>query len=123
MVVRGCLVVDETNTCNAKRFRNFDAKEKRRNWNLGAKGCKSDVWSLGIVMLVLIGIRPYYGNDNGNLPTLNGGLRLPFGVDDIESSKMADFLEKCFQKYDSWSVNELLNVSVMGWRMMSSIHL
>ena len=39
MVVRGCLVVDETNTCNAKRFRNFDAKEKRRNWNLGAKGC------------------------------------------------------------------------------------
>ena len=84
---------------------------------------KSDVWSLGIVMLVLIGIRPYYGNDNGNLPTLNGGLRLPFGVDDIESSKMADFLEKCFQKYDSWSVNELLNVSVMGWRMMSSIHL
>ena len=39
MVVRGCLVVDETNACNAKRFRNFDAKEKRRNWNLGAKGC------------------------------------------------------------------------------------
>ena len=62
---------------------------------------KSDVWSLGIVMLVLIGIRPYYGNDNGTLPTLNGGLRLPFGVVDIESSKMADFLEKCFQKYDS----------------------
>ena len=75
---------------------------------------KSDVWSLGIVMLVLIGIRPYYGNDNGNLPTMNGGLRLPFGVDDIESSELADFLEKYFQKEERLSVNELLNVSVMG---------
>ncbi len=30
---------------------------------------KSDVWSLGIVLVELMGIAPYYGNDNGNLPT------------------------------------------------------
>ena len=30
---------------------------------------QSDVWSLGIVLVELMGIAPYYGNDNGNLPT------------------------------------------------------
>ena len=76
---------------------------------------KSDVWSLGIVLVELMGIAPYYGNDNGDLPTKSsGGLKLPSGVDVFESAELADFLEKYFQKYDRSSVNELLNVSVMG---------
>ena len=76
---------------------------------------KSDVWSFGIVLVELMGIAPYYGNDNGDLPTKSsGGLKLTSGVDVFESSELADFLEKYFQKYDRSSVNELLNVSVMG---------
>ena len=76
---------------------------------------KSDMWSFGTALLELMGIRPYYGNDNDDLPTKSsGGLRLPSGVDVFESSELADFLEEYFQKYDRSSVNELLNVSVMG---------
>ena len=76
---------------------------------------KSDVWSFGIALMELMGIAPYYGNDNGDLPTKSsGGLKLPSGVDVFESAELADFLEKYFQKYDRSSVNELLNVSVMG---------
>ena len=76
---------------------------------------KSGVWSLGIVLVELMGIAPYYGNDNGDLPTKSsGGLKLPSGVDVFESSELADFLEKYFQKEERSSVNELLNVSVMG---------
>ena len=83
----------------------------------GEYGMKSDLWSFGIVLVELMGIAPYYGNDNGDLPTKSsGGLRLPFGVDVFESSELADFLEKCFEERvsDRWSVDELLNVSVMG---------
>ena len=39
VIVRICLVVDETNTCNKNRFWNFNAKGKRGNWNFSAKGC------------------------------------------------------------------------------------
>ena len=77
---------------------------------------KSDVWSLGIVMLELMGIRPYYWRDNDYLPTMNGSFELPFDVDGIESAELVDFLEKCFEERVNtrWSVNELMNVSVMG---------
>ena len=82
----------------------------------GEYGMKSDVWSLGIALLELMGIRPYYWCDNDRLPTMNGDLRLPFDVDDIVSAYLTCFLEKCFEERVSerWSVNELLNVSVMG---------
>ena len=77
---------------------------------------KSDVWSLGIALLELMGIRPYYWRDNDHLPTMKGDFRLPFDVDDIESANLTDYLKKYFEKIVSerWSVNELLNVSVMG---------
>ena len=77
---------------------------------------KSDVWSLGIVLVELMGIAPYYGNDNGDLPTLNGDFELPFKRDTIKSVELADFLEECFEESVNtrWSVNELLNVSGMG---------
>ena len=86
---------------------------------------KSDVWSLGIALLELMGITPYYWRDNDRLPTMNGCFELPYKIYTIKSSGLADFLEKCFEESVNtrWSVNELLNVSVMGWRMMSSIHL
>ena len=75
---------------------------------------KSDVWSFGIALLELIGITPYYGYSYNLLPTMNGDFESPFYVYDIKSSELADFLKKYFQKYDRSSVNELLNVSVMG---------
>ena len=89
----------------------------------GKYGMKSDVWSFGIVLLEMMGLTPYYGYETDELPTKNGYLRLPFDKNAIESEELLDFLKKCFlKKEERWSVNELLNVSVMGWRMISSIH-
>ena len=49
---------------------------------------------------------------------------LPFKEEDIESEELIDFLKKCFlKKEERWSVNALLNVSMLCGRMMSSIHL
>ena len=85
---------------------------------------KSDVWSLGIALIEVMGIRPYSGYENNDLPTMYGRFELPFKRDTIKSSELVDFLQRCIQKKDDrWSVNELMNVSVMGWRIMSSIHL
>ena len=76
---------------------------------------KSAVWSLGIALLELMGIRPYYWRDNDHLPTMNGRFELPFKRDTIKSSELADFLKKCFEKKvcKRWSVSELLDVSVL----------
>ena len=85
---------------------------------------KSDVWSLGIALLELMGRTP--NNGHGYLLLLMGirNCGIPYKGEDIESEELNDFLKKCFlKKEERWSVNELLNVSVMGWRMMSSIHL
>ena len=91
----------------------------------GAYEMKSDVWSFGTALLELMGITPYYWRDNDRLPTMNGRFELPFKADTIKSSELADFLKKCFEKIVSKrsSVSELIYVSVMRWRMMSSIHL
>ena len=100
-----------TKETNCEGLRSFAPEVFR-----GEYGMKSDVWSLGIVMLELMGIRPYYWRDNDHLPTMNGSFELPFDVDGIESAELVDFLEKCFEERVNtrWSVNELLNVSVMG---------
>ena len=85
---------------------------------------KSDVWSLGIALIEMMGITPYYEYETDDLPPKNGDMRLPFKEEDIKSEELIDFLKKCFlKKEERWSVNELLNVSVVRWRMMSSIHL
>ena len=89
----------------------------------GKYGMKSDVWSFGIVLLKMMGMTPYYGYETDELPTKNGYLRLPFDKNAIESEELLDFLKKCFLKKERWSVNALMIVSGMGWRMMSSIHL
>ena len=77
---------------------------------------KSAVWSLGIALLELMGIRPYYWRDNDHLPTMNGRFELPYKRDTIKSSELADFLKKCFEERvrERCNVNELMNVSVMG---------
>ena len=91
----------------------------------GGYGMKSDVWSLGTVLVELMGIIPYSWCDDDSLPTMNGSFELPFKRHTIKSVYLASFLEKWFEMEvdEEWSVNELMNVSVMGWRMMSSIHL
>ena len=91
----------------------------------GEHEIKSDVWSLGIVLIEMMGIIPYSGYKNNDLPTMNDDYKSPFRETTIKSSELADLLKKCFEKIVSKrsSVNELMNVSVMGWRIMNSIHL
>ena len=79
----------------------------------GKYGMKSDVWSFGIVLLEMMGLTPYYGYETDELPTKNGYLRLPFDKNVIESEELLDFLKKCFLKKERWSVNELMDVSVL----------
>ena len=81
----------------------------------GAYGMKSDVWSFGIALIELMGMTPYYWRNSDRLPTMNGRFELPYKRDTIKSSELADFLKKCFEEgvNTRWSVNELMNVSVM----------
>ena len=75
---------------------------------------KSDVWSLGITLIEMLGIPPYDGFGNNYLPTKKGEFKLPYYKRDIESEELADFLQKCCQKKEERSsVNELLKVSVL----------
>ena len=91
----------------------------------GVYEMKSDVWSFGIALMELMGITPYFLYKYNRLPRKNSALWSLLKTDDIQSSQLVRFLKRCFVERVSerWSVNELLNVSVMGWRMMSSIHL
>ena len=80
----------------------------------GKSEMKSDVWSFGIVILEMMGIRPYYWYKDKDLPFNVGDFVGPFGKGAIESRELADFLKKCFRKARvRWSVNELMNVSVL----------
>ena len=90
----------------------------------GGYEMKSDVWSFGIALIEMMGITPYVKYQTDDLPTMNGGFEYPFRGNAIKSFGLGGFLDKCFQRASARSsVNELLNVSVMGWRIMSSIHL
>ena len=77
---------------------------------------KSDVWSLGIALIEMMGIKPYHQYNNNRLPTANGDFEFPFKDNAIKSAELVDFLKKCFVKEvgERRSVNELMDVSVMG---------
>ena len=85
---------------------------------------KSDVWSLGIALMEMMGITPISWCEYNSLSIMRGGAILPFDNSTIESAQLIVFLNKCFlKKEERYSVNELLSVSVLCGRMMSSIHL
>ena len=76
---------------------------------------KSDVWSFGIALIEMMGIKPYYGYSYNLLPTMNGDIKYPFDERNVTSSELAYFLKSCFQRVNErWIVNELMNVSVLG---------
>ena len=77
---------------------------------------KSDVWSLGIALIEMMGMTPYVKYETDHLPTMNGRFELPFKRDTIKSSELTDFLKKCFEESANTRccVNELMDVSVMG---------
>ena len=83
---------------------------------------KSDVWLLGIGLIEMMGIAPFLRYGNYHFPVLDQDSLLPLKKYSDVSAELVDFLKMGLKK-ERWSVNELLNVSVMGWRMMSSIHL
>ena len=77
---------------------------------------KSDVWSFGIALIEMMGIKPYHQYKNNRLPTANGDFEFPFKDNAIKSAELVDFLKKCFVKEvgERRSVNELMDVSRMG---------
>ena len=76
---------------------------------------KSDVGSLGTTLIQMMGMTPYYRYKNDRFLTMDLDFESPFYKDTIKSSELADFLKKCFLKTkEKSSVNELMNVSVMG---------
>ena len=75
---------------------------------------KSDLWSLGIALIEMMGIVPFYRYENNCLPAMRKHFKLPFDKRTVTSTELADFLVHCFlRKNEEWSVNELMNVSVM----------
>ncbi len=80
----------------------------------GVRKMKSDVWSLGITLIEMMGIMPYVKYPNGWLPTLYGEFELPCTRRAMKSTALVDFLDKCFRReVERWSMNELMNVSGM----------
>ena len=76
---------------------------------------KSDVWSLGIALLEMMGVTPYIGYKTYDLPTRGRYNQIPFCASDIESPGLVSFLKKCFVEIDKgWIVEQLMNVSGMG---------
>ena len=79
----------------------------------GEHDMKSDVWSLGISLIELMGIVPYVMYE-GHCELMMFGSILPLSEYSDISAELIDFLKKCFEDVDErWSVKELMNVSVM----------
>ena len=75
---------------------------------------KSDVWSLGVALLEMMGITPYHRCDDNDMPSVVDSFVVAFDNEEIESRELFDFLKKCFREARvRWSVNELMTVSVL----------
>ena len=101
-----CYSIKETN-CNG--IRSFAPEVFRRKY------CwQSDVWSLGIVLIELMGIRPCFEPENDCLSSTSVQYELQIEGNGIQSSQLAHFLKKCFRNaYFRWNVIKLMNVSVL----------
>ena len=104
--------------CNG--VRSFAPEVSRKQYEV-----RSDLWYLGVALVEMMGVSPCVESKLRGLPYYSGSVELPFDNDAIESSDLVDFLHNCFavRASEEWGVNELMNVSGMRWRMMSSIHL
>ena len=80
----------------------------------GQYGIESDVWSLGIVLVELMGITAFFESENDCLPSTSVQYELQIEGNGIQSSQLAHFLKKCFRNaYFRWNVIKLMNVSVL----------
>ena len=98
--------------------RTFAPEAKRGKYEM-----KSAVWSLGMALIEMMGIIPYAEWDD-TIHKENGSAKLPFNSLTIKSDELLSFLLGCFQWVNERrSVKELMDVSVLRWRMMSRNHL
>ena len=75
---------------------------------------KSDVWSLAIALVIMMGITPRVRCANRAHSRRRDYYELEFDEHANVPEEAVDFLQKCIQKKnDRWSVSELMNVSVM----------
>ena len=78
---------------------------------------------LGMALIEMMGIIPYAEWDD-TIHKENGSAKLPFNSLTIKSDELLSFLLGCFQWVNERrSVKELMDVSVLRWRMMSRNHL
>ena len=79
----------------------------------GQYGMESDVWSLGIVLVELMGMTAFFKSENDCLPSTSVQYELQVEGDDIQSAQLAHFLKRCFRNASfRWNVNKLVNVNV-----------
>ena len=91
----------------------------------GVYGMKSDVWSFCITLVEMMGIWPCFPSKPGEFFYDMEDSYALYDPSAIQTPELTILLKESFQRRIDrrWSVSELLNVSVMRWRMMSSIHL
>ena len=80
----------------------------------GEHDMKSDVWSLGIVLVIMIGSTPRIWHATSSPDPESGRYVLDFDKNANIPKELVDFLQRCIQKKNErWSVSELMDVSGM----------
>ena len=80
----------------------------------------SDVWSLGVSLIEMIGETPYPRYRKNCIPPMDGYGIIAYYNTNIKSKAFIDFIDECFglacsmwEVDERWSVKELMNVSVI----------